>query len=490
MKKKFIITTLLLISVFFIYRPTHGMTVEQSNKLQTGSGNEIFIPYVSSGSSVPVVPNDNYDVRVNVPYFSGNAADHDHEAAIFWFGRVTASENYADIRFAYDNNILWVYMASFDQYMWYDGSPSTSDLTAWDGATLQIDLDGNTGSSPDGSSYRFDAALSWGDERSPYQAAYRWQNGQWVKSSVNFSSLRGYRGAFNDNAQGARGWAITFQIPFTSLGLSGRPADGTIWGAGLTMHDRDSSGGPALADKSWPGGFNANQPSTWAQLHYGLPNYGAVPGTVTGSDLIRRDTSRGIDVPDAGLGGTTPNLCPGDESYIFNTWGNVSSYSQHPDFNIQNQSDVSDFPCFSKYYITFPLGTVPANKSILSARLILHHQGSAGDPGQAVPSLIQVLTIGGDWSENTITWNNAPLPKENVSRTWVDVPIDNNNWPKDAHYWDVTTAARRAYLSGQPLRLALYEADSEYHSGKYFTSSETENWNIAGRPALEIKWGN
>ena len=167
-----------------------------------------------------------------------------------------------------------------------------------------------------------------------------------------------------------------------------------------------------------------------------------------------------------------------------------SGYSQHADFNIQNQSDVSDWPCFSKYYVTFPLGTVPANKNILSARLILHHQGSAGDPGQAIPSLIQVLTIGGDWSENTITWNNAPAAKENVSQTWVDVPITNNNWPKDAHYWDVTAAASRAYLSGQPLRLALYEADSDYHSGKYFTSSETEDWNITGRPALEIKWGN
>jgi len=26
--------------------------------------------------------------------------------------------------------------------------------------------------------------------------------------------------------------------------------------------------------------------------------------------------------------------------------------------NVQNQSDISDWPCFSKYYVTFPLDAV------------------------------------------------------------------------------------------------------------------------------------
>ncbi len=328
-----------------------------------------------------------------------------------------------------------------------------------------------------------------------YQAAYHWQSGQWVKSNLPLTTIAGYDGFFNDNSKGTRGWAITFEVPFSSLGLSSKPADGSIWGISMTMHDRDNQSGGMVGDKSWPEGFQSNSPSTWAQLHFGLPYYGAIAGNVTGTDLIRNNSTRGIDVPDAGLGGTTPDLC-GNNTDIWNSWGNNSDFHNEPDFNIQNQSKITDWPCYTKYYVTFPLNTVPANKTILSARLILHHVGSSGGPGQATPSLIQVLSIAGDWAENSITWNNAPPPVENVSQTWLDVPSDYGNWPKIPRYWDVTAAAAKAYLTGQPLRLALYEADSDYHSGKYFSSSESsefdpsKDWNIAGRPSLEIKWGN
>ena len=173
------------------------------------------------------------------------------------------------------------------------------------------------------------------------------------------------------------------------------------------------------------------------------------------------------------------------------TWGN-SNYGDETGLIIQNQSKITDWPCYAKYYVSFPLSSVPANKKILSARLILHHWGSAGPQGEATPSLIQVLTVSGDWSENTITWNNAPAPIENVSQSWVNIPanFDYQMWPGIPTYWDVTAAASRAYLSGQPLSMALYEADDDYHSGKYFVASDAQDWNIAGRPSLEIKWGN
>jgi hypothetical protein len=48
----------------------------------------------------------------------------------------------------------------------------------------------------------------------------------------------------------------------------------------------------------------------------------------------------------------------------------------------------------------------------------------------------------------------------------------------------------QAYGKGQPLRLAMYSADSDYHSGKYFTSSETGDWNAEGRPLLTVVWGS
>jgi hypothetical protein len=100
--------------------------------------------------------------------------------------------------------------------------------------------------------------------------------------------------------------------------------------------------------------------------------------------------------------------------------------------------------------------------------------------------------VNNDWSESTLTWNNGPQALENVSGAWVGVPADINSiaWPKYAWNWDVTWAVAQAYTSGQPLRLAFYEADSDYHSGKYFSTSDTEDWNADGRPTLVIKWGN
>ncbi len=142
---------------------TTGHSSAMSNSAvtpQSGSGNTVFLPLVTS------LTFDQYNVRVNIPYFSDNAANHFSEAAIFWFGRVSPSENYADIRFAYDNSKLYVYISTFDQYMWYTPNPASSSLTNWDSATLQINLNGNVGSNPTANTYKFDAAMSWFESRS------------------------------------------------------------------------------------------------------------------------------------------------------------------------------------------------------------------------------------------------------------------------------------------------------------------------------------
>lgn len=460
---------------------------------QTPGPYKTFLPAVSHYVYTPPP----YSVRVNMPYFSqftgcndeGQVCPHFTEAAITWFGKVTATDNYADIRFSYTNNKLWVYLAAFDWDLFYDSTPSTNTLADYDGATLLISTNGNTGSSPDANTYRFVSSMSWFEGRSGFQAAYRGNGSDWSTAALNFTTVAGYDGAFNQD-NGTRGWAMTFEIPFSSLGLSGAPPQGTRWGVSMQMHDRDSSGGTPRTT-NWPASMQRENPSTWAQLHFGLPNYGAQSGAVAGSAVIREDPARGIVVPDAGMGGTLDNLCPGDENHIFNEWGNLN-YGSKNGFNIMNQSKLTDWPCFSKYYVSFPLNSVPAGKTILSAKLVLHQWGGAGSPTDSQPSLIQVHTINGDWAENSITWNNAPPPRENVARTWVSVYFIENptQWPGARREWDVTYAAAEAYASGQPLRLALYEADNAYHSGKYFTSSEAESWNINGRPTIEIQWGN
>ena len=62
------------------------------------------------------------------------------ETAIFWFGRVTPAENYADVRTAYNDDELYLRVVIFDRRIWYDTTPSPDELTAWDAITLFLDL--------------------------------------------------------------------------------------------------------------------------------------------------------------------------------------------------------------------------------------------------------------------------------------------------------------------------------------------------------------
>jgi hypothetical protein len=203
--------------------------------------------------------------------------------------------------------------------------------------------------------------------------------------------------------------------------------------------------------------------------------------------MIRHNLN-GASVVDADVGGGS-NCGQAVDPDFFDEWGD-SNYAGEGDLNVQNQGDVADWPCFSKYYVTFPLDAIPSGKVILSATLALHQFGNAGyEPGDALRSLIQVLTVAEDWDEATLTWNNAPLAVENVSRAWVDPLSSFPGWPGVPREWDVSLAVAEAYASGSPLRLAMYSADYAYHSGKYFVSSDTGDWNAVGRPTLTVVWG-
>lgn len=46
-----------------------------------------------------------------------------------------------------------------------------------------------------------------------------------------------------------------------------------------------------------------------------------------------------------------------------------------------------------------------------------------------------------------------------------------------------------AYAEGAPLRLALYEADWAFHAGKYFATSDTDEWSLEARPTLTVSLG-
>ncbi len=428
--------------------------------------------------------------RVNAPFFDGDVRFA--EMAVFWFGYVDSSNNYADVRVGYNDRYLYVRVAAFDRYLWYDTSPSSADLTEWDAAALYLDLAHDGGSTPGADDYCFIGQLVWWEDREESQAVYRGNGAGWVVSTIPFTTTSGWRGNVPNDYGDDRGWTLGVYVPFESLGLSGPPPRGAVWGVAVVLHDRDDAVGTPIADKTWPEIMSPEQPGTWGELAFGLPTYDPAPARARGMVTIRQGTE-GARVADAAVGGTIGNLCPGDPDVIWNQWGEAN-FAGAPSFNLQNQADVADWPCFARYYVTFPLDALPSGKVIISATLTLHEWGGSGGPedSEPQPSLIQALTLSQDWDEATLTWNNAPLAKENVSAAWVDPlpPPRFIGWPGAPWTWDVSGPVAEAYTSGEPLRLSLYEADAAQHSGKYFSSSDAEDWNAEGRPTLRVRWGD
>jgi len=444
-----------------------------------GQGEQLlFLPLLMKGTPAELLP------RINAPNF-GNQPIPFGQTAIAWFGQLSADTNYTDIRVGYNNQQLYVYLAIFDRRLWYDENPSPARLTEWDAVTLLLDTAASTTLST--TSYRFVAQL-YGDEDRRYQAAYRGSSAGWQVTALTFGAKPGWRGnALNNDDDSDRGWAMGFTIPFSALGLTTAPPYGTSWRMAVIVHDRDSRSGQPIGEQSWPPHASLNDLGTWGFLNFGLPAY-STSVQPTGKTIIRRPTEDSPLVPDADVGGAIANQCPGDEFHIWNEWAN-RNYGKAGDFNIQNQSDVADWPCFAKYYVTFPLDSIPRGKTIVSATLKLHQFGNS-DPSGAKPSWIQVLTTLSDWQEDKITWNNAPLAYENFGGSWVGTLTAHPGFPGVLRTFDVTAAVAKAYAQGQPLRLILYSADSDYHSGKYFISSDTGDWNKEGRPTLEVEWGN
>lgn len=420
--------------------------------------------------------------RVNAPYDVPFV-----ESAIFWFGSVTPTQNYADVRVGYDDAHLYLQISAIDRRLWYDTSPSPADLADWDAVTIYLNKAGNTGYSPGVSAYRFEAQLVWWEPRQAYQGVYRGDGNDWITATIPFTTTSSWRGDAPNNDVNDRGWSLVFIIPFTSLEMGGPPNHGTVWGLAVALHDADDAGNTPIADQVWPETIDSQQPATWGQLAFGVPKYGTPPIIPAGTTTIRHGLDGSV-VMDADVGGSSACGALAAPDY-FATWGSLN-YAGKDFLNIQNV-EIGDWPCYSKYYVTFPLDLVPAGQTIISATLTLYLWGGAGEgwePGPQ-PSLIQVFTIDTDWDEATLTWNNAPFARENIAATMVEPVESYPGRPGIPYHWDVSRAVAEAYASGSPLRLAMYEADWAYHSGKYFDTSDTDEWSAAGRPTLQVSWG-
>jgi len=420
--------------------------------------------------------------RVNVPSWSASDAP-----AIFWFGDVGLNDTYADVRLIHDENTLEITVHVIDRLLLYNASPTAADLNLWDAVTLYLNKDGVGEAILDDSAFRFDAQLNWWEPRSEWQASYRGQNSTWVTEPLSFATVTGWRGEALNDSSDDKGWNVSFYIPFASLGISGVPSVGTDWRLAVALHDRDSMAGPPMPDKVWPELMDPVTPTTWGRMHFGIPGYEKPDAAPEGVVTIRHGLD-GNTVPDGHVGGSFE--C-GMGLNHWTEWGNTN-YAGSTQINIQNQWDISDYPCFSKYFVTFPLDDIPPDKVIIAASLALRLccNAGGGNWGEAPDSYIQALTVGEDWVETSLTWNNAPLAVENHSGTWVEPTEGPYAWPGIPYHWDVSRAVADAYSSGVPLRLALYSADGERHTGKYFTSSDIDDYNASERPTLSVVWGS
>lgn len=449
------------------------------------SDSVVYLPIVIQDPQEPVVPPPPISTRrVNVPHFEDSIRFT--QTAIVWFGEVTPTNNYVDVRIGYNQDELYVRAAIFDRLLWYDTSPESQNLTDWDSMSLFLYTADHPGELITPNAYRFDSQLSDGPaNREAWQAAYQGDGDGWVLTDIPFTSISGYswesdyEGGLN-NGDNNRGWLVLYRIPFSSFGLSGPPAEGTLWGLGMSVQDRDDAEGSPIADQVWPEGLLAQNPNHWGELLFGVPGFSPGASTYGGTVTVQHGVD-GMMVKDAHAGGHS--VC-GEGMDFWTEWGE-RNYSGYEQFVVQNQANLADWPCFSKIFITFPLDSIPTGKVIRDAKLTIIHFGNS-QPSDALRSWIQVLTVGEEWEEATLNWNNAPLAVENITGTWVEPLLNEPEWPGVPIDWDVSRAVEQAYQSGEPLRLALYSADGAQHSGKYFYSSDAYG---AAKPMLTVEWG-
>ncbi len=409
------------------------------------------------------------------------------EMAVAWFGMATPDVNYTDLRIGYNRTGLLIFTNTVDRRIWNDPQSQGEALERGDSVEVSLAVQDSTVQKQlTAQTFRFTAmASARGMDEGVFSASAVGDGADWKPASIPFTTQPGWRGDGLNNDGNDKGWSMRMEIPFASLGLAGPPEEGTRWRFQVQVNDRDSESGPPIAATRWVTSGQPNDPSSWGTIQFGMPTYNPPPAKNVQTLTLRQGLA-GVTVNDAGVGGMG-NCGPGDERIW--TLHSTANYAGGTQFNVQNQADVADWPCYSKFYIAFPLDRIPQGKVIRSARLILHQFGNAR-PTEAKPSYIQVFQVARAWAEKMINWNNAPQAQQNVGGAWVQVLQDRPAWPGIAYEWDVSRAAAEAYQANDPLRLALYSADFDYHSGKYFSTSDVGDWNAEGRPTLVIEWGD
>ncbi len=440
-----------------------------------------FLPVHFSQTSAKAAPSS--PQQINIPFFK--TAVPFNQTAIFWFGDVTPTDTYTDVRIGYSSTELYVDLQIVDQYLWYDTNTSAPTLSKGDNASVYVNTTANGSTLLPQNSYMFQTGVNGYKKRSNYQQAYTGNGTAWTAAKIPFTAIYGWRG-HGMNGAADSGWSMTYHIPFSSLGMSGAPSQGTIWKLAVKVHNQDNAADTPLPDKWWPTSGTETDPSGWGNVSFGMPTYQSPPANSTSPYTVRNGLKNQV-VTDGMVGGSLS--CGNLGRNRWTQWG-TQSYPGAAQLNIQNESDISDWNCFSKIYITFPLSSLPTGQGVINGKVTLYEYGNSGTQGQPNPSYIQVATVNQNWNPSTLSWNTAPPVQENITSMLVNTKSKPVIPPPGlAVTWDVSLALAQAYAAGQPLQLVFYSTDNQYNTGKYFWSSTVGSYNAAGRPTLQVTLG-
>ena len=78
-----------------------------------------LLPYIA-------LENSTLQRTVNAPFFDvvNVTQQKFSEMAIFWFGQVSPTTSYTDVRVGYNNSNLYVHLNIYDRLLWYDLNPT------------------------------------------------------------------------------------------------------------------------------------------------------------------------------------------------------------------------------------------------------------------------------------------------------------------------------------------------------------------------------
>ena len=325
---------------------------------------------------------------MNIPYFNGQVPSN--QTAIFSFGIATSTDNYTDVRIGYNSSGLYINLQIVDRYLWYDTNTSVPNLGNGDNASVYLSTATSSTRLVPQQTYMFQTGVNGYTKRPNYQQAFTGNGTTWTPAKIPFTAVYGWKGHGMNGAQD-RGWSMAYSIPFSSLGMSGAPSQGTEWKLAVQVQNKDSiTQAPPLPSKWWPESATATNPSNWGNIVYGLPKYTPPQAGNISTYTVRNGLNNQV-VTDGMVGGGLG--CGSNVSDVWTQLGGTT-YTRQLQVTVENEENISNWNCFSKFYITFPISSLPAGKSVVKATVTLYEYSNAGQQGQPNPSYIQVATVG------------------------------------------------------------------------------------------------